>query len=92
MTREEHIPQRPQSETADDEGIAIEGLILEELPSLTQGSKMLKAGKRILHIYNMVVLSEARYCDQPLSGQSFEEQIYVFRGVSRPPSQYLHHT
>ena len=65
MTREEHIPQRPQREKADDEGIAIEGLILlEELPSLTQGSKMLKARKRILHIYNMVVLSEARYCDQ----------------------------
>jgi len=40
----------------------------------------------------MVVLSEARYCDQPLSDQSFEEQIYVFRCVSRPPSQYLHHT
>ena len=50
MIREEHIPQRPQREKADDEGIAIEGLILEELPSLTQGSKMLKARKRILHI------------------------------------------
>lgn len=51
MTREEHIPQRPQREKADDEGIAIEGLILlEELPSLMQGSKMLKARKRILHI------------------------------------------
>ena len=51
MTREEHIPQRPQREKADDRGIAIEELILlEELPSLTQGGKMLKARKRILHI------------------------------------------
>ena len=51
MTREEHISQRSQREKADNEGIAIEGLILlEELPSLTQGGKMLKAGKRILHI------------------------------------------
>lgn len=51
MTREEHMPQHPQREKADDEGIAIEGLILlEELPSLTQGSKMLEERKRILHI------------------------------------------
>ena len=93
MAREEHISQQSQRENGDDEGIAIESLmLLEELPSLTQGCKMLEARKRILHIYNMVVLSEARYCDQPLSGKSFEEQIYVFRGVSRPPSQHLHHT
>ena len=92
MTREEHIPQHPQREKADDEGIAIEGLILlEELPSLTQGSKMLKARKRILHIqYGST--KRSKILRPAFIRPAFEEQIYVFRGVSRPPSQHLHHT